>query len=484
MKALEVPKVSLRIGDALVESVGEYVDVTDPSTGNVLARVPRTTSTEIERAVQAAQAAYESWAPQPVVERARRFFPFATSLEKHKEELARLVSLENGKTLPDARAEVRRGIELVEFSCGMPTLVMGDSLEGVARGIDSHTIRQPLGVCVGITPFNFPAMVPLWMYPLAIAAGNTFVLKPSPLTPLTAMHIVELFYECGFPAGVLNVVHGEREAVEGLITHPNVRAVSFVGSTKVARQIQQLAVTHHKRVQALGGAKNHLIVMPDGVSEATRDAIMSSAFGGAGERCLAGSVVVAVAEAGDRLVRMLRDACERLSIGIAVDEKTGMGPVISSEAKARIESYIDEGVRSHFEVVSDGRKITPPNPGGTFLGPTIFDRVEPSSRVAREEIFGPVLSIIRAPDLDGAIRIANTAAYGNAASIFTQSGAAAQRFASKIEAGMIGVNIGVAAPMAFFPFGGVKDSLFGELRMHGKDGVAFFTQQKVVIERW
>jgi len=474
----------MRIGDAFVESAGEHVEVVDPSTGEVLARVPRSTPAEVDRAVDAAQAAFLEWSRVPVVDRVHRLFPFATSLERHKEELARLVCQENGKTMTDARAEVRRGIELVEFACGMPTLLMGDSLENVARGIDSQSFRQPLGVCVGITPFNFPAMVPLWMYPIAIAAGNTFVLKPSPLTPLSAMRAAELFYECGFPAGVLNVVHGNKEAVHALIAHRHTRAVSFVGSTKVARQVQTLAVEHHKRAQALGGAKNHLIVMPDAVNESTRDAIMSSAFGGAGERCLAGSVVVAVGEAGDRLVPLLRDACRRLSLGAAVDEATGMGPVISAQAKARIQAYIEEGARSGFDLVCDGRSASAPNEGGTFLGPTLFDRVDPSSKLAREEIFGPVLSIVRAPDLEAAIGIANASEYGNAASIFTGSGAAARAFASKIQAGMVGVNIGVAAPMAFFPFGGVKDSLFGDLRIHGKDGVAFYTQQKVTITRW
>jgi len=484
MKALEVHKVPMRIGDAYVESAGEHIDVTDPSSGDVLARVPRSTAGEIDRAVRAARDAYAGWSAVPVVERAHRFFSFAILLEKHKEELARLVATENGKALPDARAEVRRGIELVEFACGMPSLMMGDSLEGIAQGIDSQTIRQPLGVCIGITPFNFPAMVPLWMYPIAIAAGNTFVLKPSPLTPLSALRIAELFYECDFPPGALNVVHGDKDAVEALISHADVRAVSFVGSSNVARHVQALAVEHHKRVQALGGAKNHLIVMPDGVSEATRDAIMSSAFGGAGERCLAGSVVVAVGEAGDALVAMLRDACRGLSLGAALDERAGMGPVISVQAKARIEGYIEEGVRSGFEVVCDGREAATPDPDGTYLGPTLFDRVDPTSKIVREEIFGPVLSVIRAPDLESAVRIANASPYGNAASIFTQSGRAARTFASKVEAGMVGVNIGVAAPMAFFPFGGVKDSLFGDLRIHGKDGVAFYTQQKVTITRW
>jgi malonate-semialdehyde dehydrogenase (acetylating)/methylmalonate-semialdehyde dehydrogenase len=484
MKALDAPKVPLRIGGAFVESAGEASEVTDPSTGEILARVPRATKEETARAVAAAKAAFPAWAATPVVERVHRMFPFALALERHKEELARLVSQENGKALPDARAEVRRGIELVEFACGMPTLLMGDSLEEIARGIDSQTLRQPLGVCVGITPFNFPNMVPLWMYPLAIAAGDTFVLKPSPLTPLSAIRVAELFYECDFPAGVLNVVHGDKEVVEALISHPDVAAVSFVGSSSAAKSVQRLAVEHHKRVQALGGAKNHIIVMPDAVNRATLDAIMSSAFGGAGERCLAGSVVVAVGDAGDQLVPMLRDECAGLRLGSALNADTGMGPVITQAAKTRIEGYIEEGVRSGFAVVCDGRAAASPNPGGNFLGPTVFDRVDPRSRVAREEIFGPVLSIVRAPDLDAAIEVANSSVYGNAASIFTQSGAAARTFASKIGAGMVGINIGVAAPMAFFPFGGVKDSLFGDLRMHGKDGVAFYTQQKVTITRW
>ncbi len=484
MKALDVNKVPLRIGAAFVESLGEHIDVTDPSTGQVLARVPRATNEEVDRAVAAAQAALVEWSATPVVERVHRMFPYATLLEKHKEELARLVSQENGKSLPDARAEVRRGVELVEFACGMPTLLMGESLEEIARGIDSQTFRQPLGVCAGITPFNFPCMVPLWMYPIAIAAGNTFVLKPSPLTPLSAIRATELFYECNFPAGVLNVVHGEKDTVEALLSHRGVRAVSFVGSSSVARHVQRMAVEQHKRVQALGGAKNHLVVMPDGVNTLTLDAVMSSAFGGAGERCLAGSVVVAVGEAGDKLVAMLREECSRLKLGPALEEDTGMGPVISAQAKTRIERYIEEGERSGFDVVCDGRTASTPNPNGTFLGPTIFDRVDPKSRLAREEIFGPVLSVIRAPDLNSAIAVANGSAYGNAASIFTQSGAAARTFASKIQAGMVGINIGVAAPMAFFPFGGVKDSLFGDLRMHGKDGVAFYTQQKVTITRW
>jgi len=485
MKTLaEAPKVRMRIGERLTESSGEHIAVTNPSTGGVLARVPRSTSDEIGQAVAAASAAFASWSRVPVVERARPFFAFATAIGKYADELARLVCSENGKALSDARAEVKRAMEVVEFACGMPSLMMGDSLEDIARDIDSQTIRQPLGVCAGITPFNFPAMVPLWMYPLAIAAGNTFVLKPSPLTPLSAMRLAELFYECGFPAGVLNVVHGERDAVEALITHPAVRAVSFVGSSAVARHVQALAVKHHKRVQALGGAKNHLIVMADGVNDATRDAVMSSAFGGAGQRCLAGSVIIGVGNAADALLPMLREACARLKIGDATDPATGMGPVISADAKARVERYIEEGVRTGAQLVLDGRAADVPRNGGTYIGPTIFDRVDPGAPLAREEIFGPVLTVLRAPDLDAAIDLANQAAYGNAASIFTASGGSARTFAGRIRAGMIGVNIGVAAPMAFFPFGGVKESIFGDVRIQGKDGVAFYTQQKVIISHW
>jgi malonate-semialdehyde dehydrogenase (acetylating)/methylmalonate-semialdehyde dehydrogenase len=455
--------------------------VTDPASGRELGRVPRADAASVDRAVRLAQDAFSAWCEVPVVERARRFFRYQALLEEHLDELARLVSSENGKMLPDARGEVRRGIECVEFACGMPSLLMGDSLEGVARGIDSLSIRQPLGVCVGITPFNFPCMIPLWMFPIAIAAGNAFILKPSPQTPLSSQRLFELFTECEFPPNILQVAHGEREVVEALIAHDLTKAVSFVGSSAVARQIQKLAVEHHKRVTALGGAKNHLIVMPDGVTDATVDGIMGSAFGSAGERCLAGSVVIAVADAADALIPRLRDAVAKLKTAAWDAEGAQMGPVISEAARTRIVGYIETGLRTS-ELVADGRKNVPSE--GTFVGPTIFDKVDPSSPLARDEIFGPVLAIVRARTLDDAIAIANRSPYGNAASIFTQSGAAAQKFAHAIEAGMVGINVGVAAPMAFFPFGGIKDSIFGDLRMHGKDGVAFYTRQKVVISRW
>ncbi|MBV8602041.1 MAG: CoA-acylating methylmalonate-semialdehyde dehydrogenase [Candidatus Eremiobacteraeota bacterium] len=461
--------------------LSDEIVVTNPATGAELGRVKRAGETEVDRAVRAAHATYLEWREVPVVERARRFFKFQVVLEEHLDELAKIVANENGKMLPDARGEVRRGIECVEFACGMPSLLMGDSLEGIARGIDSQTIRQPLGVCVGITPFNFPAMIPMWMFPIAIAAGNAFVLKPSPQTPLASVRIFELFSQCGFPPNVLQVVHGDRPTVEALIGHPLTRAVSFVGSSAVARHVQSVAVEHHKRVQALGGAKNFLIVMPDGVTDAAVENIMGSAFGAAGERCLAGSVVVAVGDAAEPLLAKLRAATSKLKIGAWDTDGAQMGPVISEQARERIVGYIDDGLRTS-ELVVDGRKNVPER--GTFVGPTIFDNVDPSAPLARDEIFGPVLAVVRVPTLDAAIELANRSTYGNASSIFTQSGGAAQRFAHAIEVGMIGVNVGVAAPMAFFPFGGMKDSIFGDLRAHGKDGVAFYTQQKVVISRW
>ncbi|MBV8151486.1 MAG: CoA-acylating methylmalonate-semialdehyde dehydrogenase [Candidatus Eremiobacteraeota bacterium] len=462
-------------------ALDDNIVVTNPADGSTLGRVKRASEADIDRAVRAAHAAFLEWREIPVVERARRFFKLQTLLEERLDELAQLVANENGKMLADARGEVRRGIECVEFACGMPSLLMGDSLEGIARGIDSQTIRQPLGVCIGITPFNFPFMIPMWMFPIAIAAGNTFVLKPSPQTPLSAERILELFRQSGFPENVLQVVHGDRPVVEALIAHERTAAVSFVGSSSVARSVQHLAVEHHKRVQALGGAKNFLVVMPDGVNDATVEAIMGSAFGAAGERCLAGSVVIAVGDAAKQLVPKLRTAAGALNVAPWNTDGAQMGPVISEQARERIVGYIDDGLRTS-DLVVDGRGQGPP--GGTFLGPTVFDNVDPEQPLARDEIFGPVLAVVHAPDLDAAIDVANRSRYGNAASIFTQSGKAAQRFAHRIEVGMVGINVGVAAPMAFFPFGGVKDSIFGDLRAHGKDGVAFYTQQKVLISRW
>ncbi|MBV8196597.1 MAG: CoA-acylating methylmalonate-semialdehyde dehydrogenase [Candidatus Eremiobacteraeota bacterium] len=455
--------------------------VHDKATGERIGDVAVAARDEVARAVERAAHAFDSWSRVPVVERARLFFRYADALERRKEELAVSVSRENGKTLADARAEVRRGIEAVEFACGMPSLMMGDALPDVARGIDSVSVRYPLGVCAGITPFNFPAMIPLWMFPLAIAAGNTFVLKPSPQTPLTSEMLFAIASACDFPGGLLSVVHGGAETVEALIDHPSVAAVSFVGSSAVARTVQERAVRAHKRVQALGGAKNYLIVMPDAVNATTCDAVIGAAFGGAGQRCLAGSVLVAVGDAGDAFAPMLVSAARKLKLGHGADSATAMGPVVSADALARIRGYIDRARGTGVEVLLDGGDIPD---RGTFVAPVIFDRVDPETELARDEIFGPVLAIVRTESLGQAIAIANCSRYGNASSIFTRDGGAARAFASGIEVGMAGINVGIAAPMAFFPFGGVKDSIFGDLRCHGKDAVAFYTQQRVVISRW
>ena len=457
------------------------LQVHDKATREILGEITVAGRREADAAVSAARAAFETWREVPVVERARAMLRYADALERRREDLALSVSRENGKTLPDARGEVRRGIEAVEFACGMPSLMMGDSLPDVARGIDCISTRYPLGVCVGITPFNFPAMIPLWMVPIALAAGNTFVLKPSPQTPLTSEMLWTIARESGFPEGIFSVVHGATETAEALIEHPDVAAVSFVGSSNAARAVQERAVRAHKRVQALGGAKNYLIVMPDAVNAATCDAVMGAAFGGAGQRCLAGSVVVAVGEASETFAPMLVEAASKLRLGHGAEEGVEMGPVVSDEALARIDGYVRRARADGVPVLLDSRPV----PGsGAFAAPVIFDRVDPAHELARDEIFGPVLAIVRVASLDEAIAVANASRYGNASSIFTRDGRSARTFASRIQVGMVGVNIGVAAPMSFFPFGGVKDSIFGDLRCHGKDAVAFYTQQRVVISRW
>lgn len=484
--------------------------VYDPASGAILARVPLGARADVDAAVAAAKAAFPAWAATPVVERARVLFRYHTALEAHFEELARLVTRENGKTIDDARGEVRRGIEVVEFACGAPSLLMGESARDIARGIDSETLRFPLGVVAGITPFNFPMMVHHWLVPIAIVCGNTFVLKPSERTPLTANRCAELLLAAGLPAGVLNIVHGAHEAVNGLLEHPDVRAVSFVGSQPVARHVYTTATAHGKRVQALAGAKNHLIVMPDADLDRTIPAIMGSAFGAAGERCLAGSVVVAVGDIGDELVRRLDATAATWRVGDGLDSATDMGPVIRASQRDRIAAAIAQGQAEGATLVRDGRTLTDAQAGeangadeapeasatnaasdasatpvgGFFLRPTLFDHVGAEMAIAREEIFGPVLAVIRAATLDEALAIANRSRFGNAASIFTESGGAARTFRERIEAGMLGVNIGVAAPMAFLPFAGWKQSFYGDLHATGRDGVAFFTDQKVITSRW
>jgi malonate-semialdehyde dehydrogenase (acetylating)/methylmalonate-semialdehyde dehydrogenase len=480
MSAERVPAL---IGGRFQESGSDEVDpIYDPATGETIALLPYSTPEEIDRAVRAASDAFPAWADTPVPDRAQVMFRFKALLEDLFEELSRLVTHENGKTLAEARGEVRRAIEVVELACGAPTLMMGTNLDQIAEGIDEELVRFPVGVVAGITPFNFPNMVPLWMIPLAVACGNTFVHKPSQRTPLSAIRIAELLTEAGLPDGVFNVVHGAKDSVDALLTHPDVAAVSFVGSAGVAAYIYATGAANGKRVQALGGAKNHLLVMDDADLDKTVTALLSSAFGNAGQRCLAGSVAVGVGSLGDALVEELSDQAGRLTVGPGMEPATDMGPVIREERRKELIGYIEQGEEVGATLVSDGRGVGPSD--GFFLGPTIFDRVTPDMALWRDEMFGPVLSVVRASDIDEALDIMNASSYGNAASIFTTSGANARAFKRRAEAGMLGVNVGVAAPMAFFPFTGWKNSFFGDLHATGKDGIRFYTRHKVVTSRW
>ena len=460
-------------------------EIHNPATGEVLAQVPFATPAEVEAAVTAAHEAFAEWRQVPPMARARVLFRFRELLEDAFEDLARLVTTENGKTLDEARGEVRRAIENVETAAGIPSLMLGALAEDVSEGIDEEVVRQPLGVCTMFAPFNFPAMVPMWFVPYALAAGNTFVLKPSERTPLTQTRMAELLLEAGIPEGVYNLVHGGGDVACQLIDDPRVRAVSFVGSTPVAREVYRRSAAAGKRVQCQGGAKNALVIMPDADLRRTLPAILSSAFGNAGQRCLAGSLVLAVGDAHRPVVEGLAEQAAALRLGNGLDERTQMGPVISPQAKARIEAAIARGVDQGARLVLDGRGVrVPGGEGGNFIGPTLFDDVSPEMDLAREEIFGPVLGVIPVPDLDAAIATIEASRYGNMACIFTSSGRAAREFKYRVPAGNIGVNVGVAAPIAFMPFGGMKDSFFGDLHGQGQDAVDFFTHKKVVITRW
>jgi malonate-semialdehyde dehydrogenase (acetylating)/methylmalonate-semialdehyde dehydrogenase len=469
----------------------ETLPVMNPATGEALARVPLSAAADLDAAVEAARAALREWRAVSVIERGRRLFALRQALHERREDLARSVTTEMGKTLVDARAEVARMIEMVEAACAVPTTMQGRILEDVSRGIDAETVRQPVGVCAAIVPFNFPAMVPFWFLPFAIACGNTFVLKPSEQVPLTQQLAFEVIDSLELPAGVVNLVNGGREVVEGILEHPGIDAVSFVGSAPVARLVYERAAKAGKRVQALGGAKNHMVVMPDAVIDKTVPGIIGSAFGAAGQRCMAGSVVVTVGEAHDKLLGPLREAAAALKVGDGLDERSELGPVISEQAKQRIEAAIDKAAADGAKIALDGREASAPETGGgapdgggCFLGATILDDVPPGSEAAREEIFGPVLSIVRADSLDEAIATVNSSRFGNGVSIFTESGAAVRRLRHEVEAGMVGVNIGVAAPVAFFPFSGWKDSFLGDLHAHGPDAVEFYTRKKTVTSRW
>jgi len=456
--------------------------VYNPATGQVIEQVPLSGSHEVDAAVQAALKAYAAWSHTAVMERVRLMFRFKALLEDHFEDLAAIITRHHGKTLDESRGEVRRGIEVVDFACGAPTLLQGRTLRDVSGGVDQDLYRYPVGVCAGIPPFNFPVMIPLWMFPLAVVAGNTFVLKPSERTPLGGQRLAEIFLEAGFPEGVLNVVHGAREAVDALLHHPNVNAISFVGSAPVARHVYQTAAATGKRVQALGGAKNHIVVMPDADPEVTVPAILNSAFGNAGERCLAGSVAVAVGQSADRLLDGLKEAASKMVVGPGDEAGVQVGPLIRADHRDRVAGYVDKGVAEGAELVVDGRgQMSRP---GFFFGPTILDRVTSDMSVGNEEIFGPVLSVARAASLDEAIAQANRMALGNMATIFTQSGRSAREFRERVEAGMTGINVPIAQPFAFFPFSGWKGSFYGDLHVHGTDGIEFYTRKKVVVTRW
>jgi malonate-semialdehyde dehydrogenase (acetylating)/methylmalonate-semialdehyde dehydrogenase len=475
------------VGGAWVPSTStETLDVTNPATGETLARVPLSSSADLDAAVSAARAGLAEWRAVSTIARARKLFELRERLVARQEDLARSVTTEMGKTIADARAEVARMIEMVECACAIPTTMQGRVLEDVSRNIDAETIRQPVGVCAAIVPFNFPAMVPFWFLPFAIACGNTFVLKPSEQVPLTQQIAFEELHALGLPAGVVNLVNGGREVVEGILDHPGIDAVSFVGSAPVAKIIYERSAKAGKRVQALGGAKNHMVVMPDAVIDQTVNGIIGSAFGAAGQRCMAGSVVVTVGEAHERLLPPLVEATAALSVGDGLQEATDVGPVISCTARDRIRDWIDRGEADGGKVVVDGR--TPPGDGlaadGSYVGATIIDDVAPDAAIVQEEVFGPVLTIVRAESLDDAIAIVNSSRFGNGTSIFTESGAAVRRYRHEVEAGMIGVNIGVAAPVAFFPFSGWKDSFLGDLHAHGPDAVDFYTRKKTVTSRY
>ncbi|MFQ6047793.1 MAG: CoA-acylating methylmalonate-semialdehyde dehydrogenase [Phycisphaerae bacterium] len=474
------------IGGQWIEPSGtDRYQIINPADGqSLVAELAYSTPEDVASAVATARAAFESWRATPIVRRCRILFHCKELLEQRMRQIAELIVAENGKTLAEAEGELRRGIEVVEFAAGMPSLSKGDFIEDIAARIDGYIYREPIGVVGGACPFNFPAMIPMWMFPIAIACGNTFVLKPSEKCPATATMVAEVFAEAGLPEGVLNLIHGARQTFQALIAAPEVAAISFVGSTPAAESVWKTAAARHKRVQALGGAKNYIVVMPDADPDPTVNAVIGSSFGCSGQRCMASSVLVLVGQA-HRLLDAVVQAARGLKLGSGMDPSTSMGPLVTADQKQRVERYIEIGLAEGATLLLDGRRVKLQNlPNGFFLGPTIFDNVQPQMRIAREEIFGPVLSVMRARDLDEALALTNSSPYGNGASIFTASGGAAREFRNRVQCGMIGINAGVPAPMAFFSFGGYKNSIFGDLRAHGPDAVEFYTQKKAVIERW
>nr|WP_018922754.1 CoA-acylating methylmalonate-semialdehyde dehydrogenase [Salsuginibacillus kocurii] len=473
------------IGGNWVGSEAEqYEDVLNPADGTLLARAPHSTKTDVERASQAARKAYHSWKKTPVPKRARVMYKYHQLLMDHYEELAELITKENGKTYDDAYGEVLRGIECVEFASGVPDLMKGEVLPDIASGIESGMYRYPVGVVGGITPFNFPMMVPCWMFPLAIACGNAFVLKPSERTPLLAQRLAELMQEAGLPDGVLNIVHGSKDVVNGLLENEEVDAISFVGSQPVAEHVYKTASDYGKRVQALAGAKNHAIVLNDAELKQTVTGIMNGAFGSAGQRCMATSVVVVQEDIADEFVDELKAASDKLKLGSGLDKDVDLGPVIRASHLERVHNYIEGGLEENATLARDGRKDAEGMTDGFYLGATIFDHVTPEMKIWQEEIFAPVLCVIRVQDLTEAISITNQSNFGNGSVLYTQSGAAVREYREDIEVGMLGVNVNVPAPMAFFPFSGWKDSFYGDLHANGRDGVNFYTRKKMLTSRW
>ena len=472
-------------GKPLEGTSGRFGDIFDPAKGEVTARVPFANTAEVRAVVASARAAQPAWAAVPAVRRARVMFKFKELIERHMDDLARIVTSEHGKTVDDAKGSITRGLEVVEFACGIPHLLKGDFTENVGTNVDSFSVRQPLGVCAGITPFNFPAMIPLWMFPLSIACGNAFVLKPSEKDPSLPLRLAELALEAGLPEGVLNVVNGDKEAVDALLTDPDVSSISFVGSTPIAEYIYATGAANGKRVQALGGAKNHMIVMPDADLDQATDALIGAAYGSAGERCMAVSVLVAVDPVGDAMIERLTPRMESIKVGPGIDPSVEMGPLVSRAHLEKVKGYVDAGVAEGAKLVVDGRDLSLQGyENGYFMGPCLFDEVKPEMSIYKEEIFGPVLSVVRAPDYESALALVDDHEFGNGTAIFTRDGDAARDFASRVQIGMVGVNVPIPVPMAFHSFGGWKRSMFGDSNTHGPEGVRFFTKPKTVTARW
>jgi len=471
-------------GQAITVKDGRFSDVFNPATGAVTGHVPLAATNDIDAAVTAASTAWPKWAATTPLRRSRVMFKFKTLLEQHADEIAHLISQEHGKVLADAAAEFQRGLENVEFACGAPQFLKGEFSENVGTDVDSYSMRQPLGVVAGITPFNFPAMVPMWMFPLAIVCGNTFVLKPSERVPSASIRLAELLKEAGLPDGVFNVIHGDKMAVDALLTHPKVKAVSFVGSTPIAKYIHATANANGKRVQALGGAKNHMLVMPDADLDMATDALMGAAYGAAGERCMAISVAVVVGDkVADELVAKLTPKVKNIMIADGLNAKAEMGPLITSQHRDKVRSYIDSGVEQGAKIPVDGRELSTPK-DGFFLAGTLFDHVKPNMKIYCEEIFGPVLCIVRVKTYREAVDLINAHEYGNGTAIFTRDGGVARAFVSEVEIGMVGVNAPIPVPMAFHSFGGWKSSIFGDHAIYGPEGVRFYTRIKTVTQRW